>query len=118
MLKMKEIHICVAAVLSVGLMYIGDKFGTTNIWITAAAIISVYFLIELLCWLHLKFQTNKCLEDDSKSEKSEHVNSCTRQQNIDIPVDVDTEECDNDSEINNNNESITGPARKTPTKRK
>lgn len=115
---MKEIHICVAAVLSVGLMYIGDKFGTTNIWITAAAIISVYFLIELLCWLHLKFQTNKCSEDDSKSEKSEHVNSCTRQQNIDIPVDVDTEECDNDSEIDGSDESSSERVCKTPGKRK
>lgn len=55
---MKGIYLCIEVGLTVGLLYLGDKFGTTNMWIIAAAIIAVHFLIEALCKVYEKVNKN------------------------------------------------------------
>lgn len=97
---MKGIYLCIEVGLTAGLLYVGDRFGTTNMWITIAAIITVHFLIEALCKVYCKFNIPK--EDKRVAPVVNSYRARCRQENIDVPVDDEYYEDDMEEESVNN----------------
>lgn len=100
---MKGIYLCIEVGLTAGLLYVGDRFGTTNMWITIAAIITVHFLIEALCKVYYKFNAPK--DDSSEDSGNNSVKNVVyvprtrhRQEDIDIPVNNEFYEDDSEEE--------------------
>lgn len=69
--KMKAIYFCLEVIATVGLIFIGSKYGTTNIWIASACIVGMHFFIEMLCHVYAKIYDNKKVSTTEKNSSIE-----------------------------------------------
>lgn len=69
--KMKAIYFCLEVIATVGLIFIGSKYGTTNIWITSACIVGMHFFIEMLCHVYARLYDNKKTLSSEKKSSTE-----------------------------------------------
>ena len=72
------IYFCLETLVTVFLLYVGDKYGTDNIWIVTISIIAMHFLIEAMCVGYRKFGNgiknalfNKSNDDSNDSDDSD-----------------------------------------------